>query len=292
MTTPRRLRRILGAALTLALVAAPAATAADRTTTLGPGPGSYKWTATGSGWYTYSTVYDEIPCEAGNDCDDTLIRLNAAGTLSVDSRAAGPNNADTAVKLFESDESGTVGKQLRSQDGGEPTADESFAAELEPGWYIVRIMFLASVAGSSNTEAKFEPLPVEAAPVAPVAPVAEAPAPNAAPTAKASVRSSNRSKSLRSLRGSAADTDGTVSKVEIALVSKKGSKCKQMTSRGSFKRSSCSKPTTWLTAKGTDRWSYKLRKRLAKGSYVVFVRATDDKGAVSEKPARRSFRVK
>lgn len=290
MKTPATLRRAIVPALVALAAFAPVAGAANRTTALGPGTGSYTWSATGTGWYTISTVYDEIPCQAGNTCDDTLINVKAAGTLSLATKATTPTNLDTALKLFESDESGTVGKQLKSQDGAEVTADESLAAEIEPGWYIVRIMFLTG-AGTSSGEAKFEPLPGGGeVPVAPVAPTEPAPvAANSAPSASSKVKSRNKSKSLKSFSGTATDADGTVSKVQIAVVSKKGSKCKVMRSNGSFKSGSC-KPSTWLTAKGTDKWSYKLRKRLAKGKYLLYVRATDDKGTVGD-PSRRSFSV-
>jgi hypothetical protein len=55
-----------------------------------------------------------------------------------------------------------------------------------------------------------------------------------------------------------------------------------MTSAGSFKsQAGCGEPKSFLRAKGTARWSLKLRKKLKKGRYVVFVRATDDKGAAT-----------
>ena len=37
----------------------------------------------------------------------------------------------------------------------------------------------------------------------------------------------------------------------------------------------------FLAAKGTAKWSYKLKKKLKKGTYLVLVRASDDGGASS-----------
>lgn len=37
-------------------------------------------------------------------------------------------------------------------------------------------------------------------------------------------------------------------------------------------------PRRWLAAKGTARWSFKLKKNLAPGRYVVFARAVDSEG--------------
>ena len=50
-----------------------------------------------------------------------------------------------------------------------------------------------------------------------------------------------------------------------------------MTASGSFRSSGC-EPTTFLAAKGTTKWSYRLKRSLAKGRYVLYSRATDDGG--------------
>jgi hypothetical protein len=86
-----------------------------------------------------------------------------------------------------------------------------------------------------------------------------------------------KSKSFKSISGTAAD-NSAVTKVEIAVVKGKGSSCQSMTSSGKFTKAKCSAPK-FLAAKGTTKWSYKLKKKLKKGTYLVFVRATDDGGA-------------
>jgi hypothetical protein len=69
-----------------------------------------------------------------------------------------------------------------------------------------------------------------------------------------------------------------------------------MTAKGKFvKQAKCDAPTTWLLAKGTTKWSYKLKKKLKKGGYTVFARATDGAGQVQAgfTPAnKRAFKVK
>jgi hypothetical protein len=56
--------------------------------------------------------------------------------------------------------------------------------------------------------------------------------------------------------------------------------CRQMSSKGTFlafkpKNKRCS-PTHWIPVTGTTTWSFKLPKRLPKGSYTLYSRATDD----------------
>jgi hypothetical protein len=46
-----------------------------------------------------------------------------------------------------------------------------------------------------------------------------------------------------------------------------------------------------LRAKGTTRWSFTLRHRLPKGSYVLTVRAIDRAGKVAGRRARVAFTV-
>jgi hypothetical protein len=71
-------------------------------------------------------------------------------------------------------------------------------------------------------------------------------------------------------------------------------------SRAKFKRvkprhGKCSKPT-FLKAKGTKSWSFKLRRRLPPGRYILYARAVDASGnketAFSAKRHnRQAFRV-
>ncbi len=122
------------------------------------------------------------------------------------------------------------------------------------------------------------------------------------------IRSRISAKSLKKFTGTATDDIG-VDHVDIALVhasggahaataraaavkrvtsKKKTTKkkrkpkpaCRQMTSKGTFlafkaKNKRCS-PTHWIPVTGTTTWSFKLPKRLPKGTYTLYSRATDD----------------
>jgi uncharacterized delta-60 repeat protein len=88
--------------------------------------------------------------------------------------------------------------------------------------------------------------------------------------------------------GTASDPDGTVEKVEVALV--------RLRHRGRAGTSARVKPRHWRTARGTAKWTLKLRHPLAPGRYVIFSRAIDDQGLAEAKFSRRdgnrrSFRV-
>lgn len=93
---------------------------------------------------------------------------------------------------------------------------------------------------------------------------------------------------LKGFHGTASDPDGTVGKVQVALV--------RLPSGGKAGTSTVVKPRKWRTAKGTAKWALKLKHPLAPGRYVVFSRAIDDQGmaetAFSRRDGnRRAFRV-
>lgn len=97
-----------------------------------------------------------------------------------------------------------------------------------------------------------------------------------------------RQGALTRFHGTASDPDGKVSKVQVALV--------RLRSGGKAGTSAATKPKKWRTAKGTAKWTLKLKHPLAPGRYVVFSRAIDDQGLAESKfsrPAgnRRAFRV-
>ncbi len=121
--------------------------------------------------------------------------------------------------------------------------------------------------------------------------------PPAVPTAMITspAKSKIRRKNLKRLAGTAGPA-GSVAKVEIALrkVDKralrrkrclwlKNNKARFVKTRAAGKR--CSTPR-FLKAAGTDSWTYRLKRMLAKGSYELFVRVTLSNGA-----AHTSFNV-
>ena len=100
-----------------------------------------------------------------------------------------------------------------------------------------------------------------------------------------------KSKKLKSFHGSASDSDG-IARVEIGLLrltggakiaAKKHPTCLVLRSNGRFKRvkakkhSRCSRPAL-VKAKGTTAFSFRLKHKLPKGTYVVFSQAIDKTG--------------
>jgi uncharacterized delta-60 repeat protein len=100
---------------------------------------------------------------------------------------------------------------------------------------------------------------------------------------------------LKGFFGNADDPDGSgVQKVQIALVRKQRGVVKATASargrlrcfglrsakvrfkRATAKGGQCAQ--IWLTAKGTSRWSFKLKGKLPPGNYIVYARAIDGEG--------------
>ena len=101
-------------------------------------------------------------------------------------------------------------------------------------------------------------------------------------------------RTFRKLAGTALDqappgaTAAGVGSVKVGLQKRVGKRCRPLRKNGKLgKARRCSKSAP-LKARGTSAWSYKLRKRLPRGRYVLRVVATDRGGAV----ARTSVRFK
>jgi hypothetical protein len=120
-------------------------------------------------------------------------------------------------------------------------------------------------------------------------------------------------KRLRGFSGTASDPDGdALRKVQIALVKlvRGGAKASRRAPRRCFtlrngrarfkpvrvkKGKRC--PWRWLAVKGKAKWSFRLKRRLPRGRYVVYARAVDDKGLAEAVFSRRAgnrfaFRVR
>jgi hypothetical protein len=84
---------------------------------------------------------------------------------------------------------------------------------------------------------------------------------------------------------------GKVVRVSLAVSRRVGKKCQWLQPNGKFsKTGSCTKKT-YVQAKGTSKWTFKVKARLAKGTYAVVPRAVDAVGNL-EKPVRGSRRGK
>jgi uncharacterized delta-60 repeat protein len=97
---------------------------------------------------------------------------------------------------------------------------------------------------------------------------------------------------LKGFHGTASDPDGTVSKVQVALVqlssvSKVEVTVPRLSSGGKAGTMIAVKPSLWRTAKGTAKWTLKLKRPLGAGRYVVFSRAIDNQGTAETEFSRR-----
>ncbi len=217
--------RLLFVPVLVLLVAAAVAFAEPaRTGTVSAASPTFKWTGTGSGILATQDAMDAAGCTPGiHDCDDTLLKVETAGQLTVKTSSTDPAASDTDLQLFESDESGKEGKQL--QEAAKPTPDpnEQVSAAVEPGYYIARIDYAIAANGSVDGEATLEPDPTAGV----GGEVTGAPAANRPPSAAIKAP---RGKKIKSFSGTATD-DGTVAKVAIGLLQLgSGGKCKVLTS--------------------------------------------------------------
>jgi Bacterial Ig domain len=258
--------------LAVAIVLASTGTAAaapDRSGTLSASSTDFKWTGKiGAGVTVLTTFHDSpLPCGSpGHDCDFTLLHVTTPGKVTVKTSSSNPLSPDLDLYVYVSDANGTRGKAKGMSAASSPTPNEQFAFTAEePGYYLAEADYTVMLGGDYEGEAKLDPgVGLESA--------------NTPPTVKiASPKKKVKSKSFKSISGTASD-DSSVTKVEIAIVKGKGSSCQSMTAKGSFTKAKCTAPK-FLAAKGTTKWSYKLKKKLKKGSYLVLVRASDDGGA-------------
>jgi hypothetical protein len=290
-------RKIIGLAIVASLaIAAPASAEKDYDAgALGPGDAQTEWEGTGSGMPGLQNVADEMGCQpAVHECYDAVIEIKAAGKLTVTTSSDDPTAVDTDLQLFESDKDGNVKKELAESAATDPTPAESVSVSVKAGFYVARIDYtIASPPAAVKAVAVFKasaPKPATTTPTTGgggttptggggTTPTGGPTPANGTPEAKAA--KFKASKKLKGFTGTASD-DGGVAKVEVGIITKpKGGKCKELTSSGKFAASkgNCNAPVTFLAAAGTTKWTFKLKKKLAKGSYILFVRAVDNAGA-------------
>jgi len=187
---------------------------------------------------------------------------------------------------------GVGGFVIRSDTAPFGEAIEDIAVDPED-----RLVTIGSAYGGKNTSwvslTRYlgDPRPAKAIPISAPAAAANQPAHAKMKLVPKQVKASK----LKGFFGSAGDPDGNgVQKVQIALVRKQRGVVKATASaRGRlrcfglrsakvrFKRVTAKGgqcPQIWLTAKGTSRWSFKLKGKLPPGNYVIYARAIDGKG--------------
>jgi 6-phosphogluconolactonase (cycloisomerase 2 family) len=124
-----------------------------------------------------------------------------------------------------------------------------------------------------------------------VSPAAPAPPATGGPRSRiAHVKRRVRSRKLKRFSGTAS-APARVARVQIALerldngaraARRRKPSCEVLASSGRLKRKAASKgrckPRGWLKATGTTAWSFRLKRRLPKGRYVLYSRAVDAAG--------------
>jgi hypothetical protein len=84
---------------------------------------------------------------------------------------------------------------------------------------------------------------------------------------------------------------GAVSRVSVAISQVRGKKCRHLLPNGRLSGPrACSKPA-YRPAKGTSRFTVKIKGKLPRGTYTVFAQAADGAGNVS-RASKRKLRVK
>jgi hypothetical protein len=119
-----------------------------------------------------------------------------------------------------------------------------------------------------------------------------------APTSKfkktartAGVRRKLKLSGTSSDRGCGKSFRGTVRRIRVSIARRTGNKCRSLLANGklSRKRTSCRR-TTYVSGKGTTKWSLTLKRRLPKGQYQIWVRGIDAAGNVEKKSRKRNFK--
>jgi hypothetical protein len=180
-------RLLIGAVLAAALLPAAALAAPDRTVTFSASSLAAAWEGSGAFGATPGGVYE---CKVGGfyNCDDTLIDLKDAGGVKFSGTTDG--NFIMSADLFKATADGAPDGDPLAE--GELGADFSVAMKgLEPGKYLLRIVFRLAANASFTAKASFTPAAPPAAPapvVAVAAPAAPAPAAPAAAPAKAKAK--------------------------------------------------------------------------------------------------------
>jgi hypothetical protein len=92
-------------------------------------------------------------------------------------------------------------------------------------------------------------------------------------------------------RGCGPGGKGQVSQVSLAISRRVGKRCQWLQPKGRFSRTRSCTRKTYVPARGTSHWTYRLKAKLHKGVYAVVPRAIDAVGN-QERPIRGSRRAR
>ena len=92
-------------------------------------------------------------------------------------------------------------------------------------------------------------------------------------------------------RGCGPGGKGQVAQVSLAISRRVGKRCQWLQPKGGFSRTRSCRRETYVPARGTAHWRYRLKAKLRKGVYAVVPRAIDAVGN-RERPVRGSRRAR
>lgn len=271
------------------------------------------------------SLYVDTGAKNVNGADVARLTSSEAGAFSA--RAADPNGPPGAAKVALANGTGTaVWEILQSDPLTLATLDIGVYASYKPkapklGTATANQSYAPIVLPlSASTQASTGPIPrftdtstatklfqVKACPPGTTQPANPTSGPAPAPDSNiARIRSPIRSGSLSRFRGTASDPHGRLKEVDVALVRLDGGAraarraCRTLGSNGKLRsrrlvRGRC-RTLAFLRARGTTHWSFKLKRKLPPGSYVLYSRAVDRGGARESSFSardrnRRAFRV-
>jgi hypothetical protein len=93
-------------------------------------------------------------------------------------------------------------------------------------------------------------------------------------------------------RGCASSGKGKIKRVEVAVARPIGAHCRFVAANGKLGKPASCTPRTFRRARGTSRWSYRLRRSLAAGEYFAWVRARDAAGNVERVGTKNRLRFR
>ena len=144
-------------AIVLGALAAPAMAAPARTQDLAANGTPFTWTdGPRSALGTELTEPPMDMCDpTGWPCDDTLLHVTEAGTLTVEAKADGLVRPDVDIYLYMSDATGAEGDLWDSSET--TSADETLVEELDPGYYLFRVAYFSGINDTYAGSAKLDP---------------------------------------------------------------------------------------------------------------------------------------
>jgi hypothetical protein len=86
-------------------------------------------------------------------------------------------------------------------------------------------------------------------------------------------------------QGCGAAGAGKVKRVSVAITRKVGKRCQSLKRNGRLGRATACRQI-WLPAKGSKKWTFRLRHQLPRGTYVVSTRAVDSVGNIEARAHR------